>query len=151
MRIRGGAALGRACARQCPIQAVVLTLEPRALRELAPLFCRSCTKLVRKDCRAAVDWLEPAAEVLVALLSVVPAVLLALELLLVVEVLPVLELLSAPVALPPKSAMSFWNAVLRFDSVLDDRPEDESVLLSSWLLARSATSVLSAAMMPPWP
>jgi hypothetical protein len=56
------------------------------------------------------------------------------------------ELEELPV-LPPRSPMSFSNAVLRVDSVLDDRLDEGSVLLISWLLAASWTSAWSAEMM----
>lgn len=92
--------------------AVVLTLDPRELNEFAPLFCKSCMKFVRNDCNAEVDWPDAAADPL----AVLPAVL---------EVLP------------PKSPISFSNAELRFDSALDDRLEDETVVLRTWLLLRS--------------
>ena len=38
---------------------------------------------------------------------------------------------------PPRSPMSFWNAELRVFSVLDDKLDDRSVLLISWLLVSS--------------
>jgi hypothetical protein len=91
---------------------VVLTLVPKALNELPPLFCRSCRKPVRKDCRAEVELdAEPGA------------------------------------VLPPKSPINFWNAELRDDKALEDRLDEESVLLISWLSLRSCTSALSAEMM----
>ena len=46
------------------------------------------------------------------------------------------ELDELPV-LPPRSPMSFSNAELRVDTVLDDKLDDGSVLLISWLLATS--------------
>jgi hypothetical protein len=49
--------------------------------------------------------------------------------------------------LPPRSPMSFSNAELRVDSVLDDKLDEGSVLLISWLLATSWTSTWSAEMM----
>ena len=48
-----------------------------------------------------------------------------------VLLLPVLE---AP---PLRSPINFWNAVLRLDSTLDDRPEEEPVLLMTWLEAET--------------
>ena len=39
--------------------------------------------------------------------------------------------------LPPKSPMSFSNAELRVFSVLEDKLDDGSVLLISWLLVSS--------------
>ena len=81
-------------------QALVLTLVPNVLRELAPPPWRFCRKLERKDCRADVE----------------------------LDELPVL---------PPRSTMSFSNAELRVDSVLDDKLDDRSVLLISWLLVSS--------------
>ena len=93
----------------------VLTLDPKEFSEVAPLFCRSCMKFVRKDCRAAVDWPEGAADPLAVLL-------------------PALEVL------PPKSPINFSNAEFRFDSAFDDRLEEEPVVLSTWLLLRSCTS-----------
>ena len=101
---------------------MVLTLVPRELSEFAPLFCRSCRKFVRNDCRAALDVLPP------------------LDVL-----LPAFEVL------PPKSPINFSNAELRFDSALDDRLKEESVLLSTWLLLRSCTSASSAETMLVWP
>ena len=95
-------------------QAVVLTLEPKEFREFAPLFCRSCKKFVRNDCKAEVDWPEAAAD-------------------------PLAVLLPAPDVLPPKSPISFSNAELRFDSALDDKLEEEPVVPSTWLLLRSCT------------
>jgi hypothetical protein len=80
-------------------QAVVSTLVPNVLGELAPLLWRFCRKLERKDCRADVELDEP--------------------------------------VLPPRSPMSFWNAELRVSSVLDDKLDDRSVLLISWLLVSS--------------
>jgi len=55
--------------------------------------------------------------------------------------------LEEPPVLPPRSPMSFSNAVLRVDSVLDDRLDEGSVLLISWLLAVCWTSAWSAEMM----
>ena len=86
-------------ARWTAPQAVVSTLVPNVLGELAPLLWRFCKKLERKDCRADVELGEP--------------------------------------VLPPRSPMSFSNAELRVFSVLDDKPDDESVLLISWLLVIS--------------
>jgi hypothetical protein len=45
--------------------------------------------------------------------------------------------LDEPPVLPPRSLMSLSNAELRVVSVFDDRLEDGSVLLISWLLASS--------------
>lgn len=47
------------------------------------------------------------------------------------------ELPVLPVLLPPRSPMSFSNAELRVASVLDDKLDDGSVLLISWLLVSS--------------
>ena len=44
------------------VYAVVLTLDPRVLNESAALLRRSCKKFVKKDCRAEVDWPDPAAD-----------------------------------------------------------------------------------------
>ena len=93
-----------------------MTLVPKEFSEFVPLFCKSWTKFVRKDCNAEVDWPDAAADPPAVLLVPLPAVL---------EVLP------------PKSPISFSNAELRFDSALDDRLEEESVLLSTWLLLKS--------------
>jgi hypothetical protein len=86
-------------ARWLAPQALVSTLVPNELRELAPLLWRFCRKLERKDCRADVELDEP--------------------------------------VLPPKSPMSFSNAELRVASVLDDKLDEGSVLLISWLFVRS--------------
>ena len=69
---------------------MVLTLVPKTLNELLPLFCRSCRKPMRKDCSAEVE----------------------------------LD-----------------------DSVLEDRLDEESVLLIIWLSLGSWTSTLSAEIM----
>ena len=59
----------------------------------------------------------------------------------------VVELDAVPLEeLPPKSPISFSNAVLSVDRVLDDRLEEE-VALISWLLPNSVTRALSAEMM----
>ena len=100
-------------------QALVLTLDPKELNEFVPLFCRSCRKLVRKDCNAEVDWPDAAADPLAVLLPVPEALPVVLE------------------VLPPKSPISFSNAELRLDSTLDDRLEEEPVVLSTWLLLKS--------------
>jgi hypothetical protein len=86
--------------RRTAPQAVVLTLVPNVLRELAPLLWRFCRKLERKDCRADVE-------------------------------------LDELLELPPRSPMSFSNAEFRVASVLDDKLDDGSVLLISWLFVRS--------------
>jgi hypothetical protein len=86
--------------------------------------------------------LEAPPAVLLLVLEAPPAaLLLVLEappaaLLLVLEAPPaaLLLVLEAP---PLRSPINFWNAVLRLDSTLDDKPEEEPVLLITWLLARS--------------
>ena len=98
--------------RRTAPQAVVLTLVPNVLRELAPLLWRFCRKLERKDCRADVELDE-------------------------LPVLPVLPVVPVVPVLPPRSPMSFSNAELRVASVLDDKLDDGSVLLISWLLVSS--------------
>jgi hypothetical protein len=45
--------------------------------------------------------------------------------------------LDEPPVLPPRSPMSFSNAELRVASVLDDKLDEGSVLLISWLFVRS--------------
>jgi hypothetical protein len=79
-------------------QAVVLTLVPSVLTELAPPPSRFCRKSARNDCRAEVDELF---------------------------------------VLPPRSPMSFSKAELRLASAPEDRLDDGSVLLISWLSERS--------------
>ena len=101
--------------------AVVLTLEPTELSECAPLACRSCRKLVRKDCKADVDCPDAAADPLAALL-------------------PALE------ALLRRSPINFSNAALRFVRRLDDKPEEDPVLPAVWL--RSWISAVSSDTMP---
>jgi hypothetical protein len=39
----------------------------------------------------------------------------------------------APEPVPPRSPINFWNAELSVDNVLEDKVEDESVLLMSLL------------------
>jgi hypothetical protein len=56
------------------------------------------------------------------------------------------ELDELPV-LPPRSPTSFSNAELRVLSVLDDKLDDGSVLLISWLLVSSRISTLSVEAM----
>jgi hypothetical protein len=107
----------------------VLTLVPKGLMPLVPLFCRSCRKLDKNDCNAVVDWLDGLAALLFAVVLLLPA---------------------AAEVLPPKALISVLNAELRFDSTLDERPEVEVLPLSTWLLLRSWTSACNAAMMPPW-
>jgi hypothetical protein len=51
--------LTTARARWTAPQAVVLTLVPNVLKELAPLLWRFCKKLERKDCSADVELDEP--------------------------------------------------------------------------------------------
>jgi hypothetical protein len=120
---------------------VVLTTEPKVFSELAPLFCKSCTKFVRNDCKAAVDWLDspdavleaapPVLEAAPPVLEAVPPVLEAVPPVLE-AVPPVLEAVPPVLeAVPPKSPINFSKAEFRFDSTLDDKPEEESVLLST--------------------
>ena len=121
--------------------AVVLTLEPTELSECAPLACRSCRKLVRKDCKADVDCPDAVADPLAALLPALETLPPALEaLLLVLEALPALE------ALLRRSPINFSNAALRFVRRLDDKPEEEPALPAVWL--RSWISALSSDTMP---
>jgi len=118
--------------------AVVLTLEPTELSECAPLACRSCRKLVRKDCKADVDCPEAAAaDPLEALLPALEALLPALE-----ALPPVLAVLPALAAPPPRSLINFSKAELRFVRRLDDKPEEDPGLPAAWL--RSWISALSS-------
>jgi len=127
--------------------AVVLTLEPTELSECAPLACRSCRKLVRKDCKADVDCPDAAADPLAALLPVVEALPPALEALLpVLEALPTLEVVPALEVLLRRSPINFSNAALRFVRRLDDKPEEDPVLPAVWL--RSWISAVSSDTMP---
>ena len=120
--------------------AVVLTLEPTELSECAPLACRSCRKLVRKDCKADVDCPDAAADPLAALLPALEALLPVLEALPTLEVVPALEVLLR------RSPINFSNAALRFVRRLDDKPEEDPGLPAVWL--RSWISALSSDTMP---
>jgi hypothetical protein len=117
--------------------AVVLTLEPTELTECAPLACRSCKKLVRKDCKADVDCPEAAADPLEALLPALEALLPVLD-----ALPPVFEVLPALEAPAPRSLINFSKAELRFVRRLDDKPEEDPGLPAAWL--RSWISALSS-------
>jgi hypothetical protein len=119
-------------------------------------FCRSCKKLLRNDCSAAVpDWPE-AAELVGA--AVVPAAAAVLGAAVVAEaVLPAavdapLLLADVDEVVPPKSVISLENAVFSAATVLADTPEDEPaaavVALTSSLSLKSLTKEVSAAMRP---
>ncbi len=92
----------------------MLTVPPSALSELVPLPCKSVRKLFKKDCRAAVPF-----ELAVLELVVAPEV-----------VAPAWD--PVPLELPPVKALTkVLNAVLSWDKVLEDKPEEPVEELSS--------------------
>jgi hypothetical protein len=106
------------------------------LVEVLEPLCRSCTKLLKKDCSAAVPaWAEALVGLLESGVAEAPVVL--------VEV---------PAVVPPKSVISLENAAFNALSVLadtlEDEPEAADVALTSWLLLKSLISEVSAAMRP---
>jgi hypothetical protein len=118
-------------------------------------FCKSCRKLLRNDCSAAVpDWPE-AAELVGA--AVVPAAA-VLGAAVVAEAVPPAAADAPPlladvdVVVPPRSVISLENAVFSAATVLADTPEDEPeaavVALTSSLSLKSLTKEVSAAMRP---
>ena len=105
------------------------------VEELEP-FCRSCKKLLKKDCKAAVpDWADAVAVPVEPVVAEAPVVL-----------------VGVPAVVPPKSVISLENAVFNAVRVLadtlEDEPEAADVALTSWLLLKSLTSEVSAAMRP---
>jgi hypothetical protein len=113
--------------------------------------CRSCKKLERKACRAAVllvesvDVPDDAAAAVVDPVAVDPADAVdAAD-----EDDPVLEV---PEVVPPRSAINFekaaFNAEIVLDETVDGAPSAVDVSVSNSLLLRSLTSDVSAATMP---
>ncbi len=99
-------------------------------------FCRSCKKLLKKDCKAAVpDWADAVAVPVEPVVAEAPA-----------------GVVDDPAVVPPKSVISLENAVFNAVRVLadtlEDEPEAADVALTSWLLLKSLTSEVSAAMRP---
>jgi hypothetical protein len=133
---------------------VAFTVVPRVLDGVEPV-CRSCKKLDRKDCRAAVLLPEsvdvpdaaPAAAV------VDPVAVDPVDAVDAVDVadgdVPVLEV---PEVVPPRSAINFENAAFNAEIVLDETvegaPSAVEVSVSNSLLLKSLTSDVSAATMP---
>jgi len=103
-----------------------------------PLFCRSCSKLDRNVCKAAV----PLLVLLVELVLEPPDALAE----------PVVPVVDALVVVPPRSLISCENAVLKSDMALADRlegvPDAAEVLPITSLLVMSLISARNASMMP---
>src|ERR1700730_10597428 len=110
----------------------MFTLLPKVLAELAAPLCRSCRKVDKKDCRAAV--LTGAAPALVLVDAVVAADV-------TVPVVGVAEVVvDVAEVVPPRSPISLVNAAFKFDSVFakrEDVPATEDVVPVPWLLPKS--------------
>jgi len=112
-------------------------------RVLVELFwpCRSCRKLLRNDCSAAVEEVAadaPAADDPLAVDELLAAAAAAAD-------VPL-----EPACVPPRSAINLPNAEFNCDSVFDDKPELLAPV-STWLLVKSLMTACSAPMMPCWP
>lgn len=117
----------------------MLTTLPRVLVELPPPS-RSCRKLPKNDCSAAVPLVAPPAAVLPDALVVAAEVAVPVA---AGEVPSVVE--------PPRSLINLVNAVFRVETVpaerFDDEPDAAALLLTSALFVKSLISDFNAEMM----